>query len=131
MIMSIHLGLKPFKRNDRDSYAMLADLFLPFSNSLPWLILYSLRQKTMTLSAISSSLGMTQKAVLPELISLQKKDIVISFTEFQKTYYRLSDKRIFQAFDVICKISKKDLRRRGQKDPPANLSGFPRCFVRR
>ena len=86
---------------------MLADLFLPFSNSLPWLILYSLRQKAMTLSAISSSLGMSQKAVLPELISLQKKDIVISYVRSQKTYYRLSDKRIFQAFDVICNISKK------------------------
>ena len=117
MIMSIHFGLKPFKRNDRDSYAMLADLFLPFSNSLPWLILYSLRQKAMTLPAISSSLGMTRKAVLPELISLQKKDIVISFTEFQKTYYRLSDKRILQAFDVICKISKKRFAQAGTKRP--------------
>ena len=115
--MSIHFGLKPFKGNDKDDYSLLADLFLPFSSSIPWLILYSLRQNAMTLPAISNSMGMTQKAVLRELMALKKNNIVISCTRSQKTYYRLSDKRIFQAFDVICKISKKRVAQAGTKRP--------------
>jgi hypothetical protein len=115
--MSIYFELKPFKSNDKDSYSLLADLFLPFSNTIPWLILCSLRQKAMTLAAISNSLEMTQKSVLPELMALQMKDIVTSHTRFQKTYYRLSDKRIFHALDVICKISKKRVAKAGAKRP--------------
>jgi predicted transcriptional regulator len=103
--------------NNDNSYPLIADLFLLFSRSTPWLILYSLRRKGMTLSEISKSLGMAQKAVLPELMALQRKDIVISYTRFQKTYYRLSDKRIFQALDVICKISKKRVAKAGTKRP--------------
>ena len=86
--------------NDK-SYPLLADLFLLFSNSAPWLILYSLRQKAMTLSEISKSLGMTQKAVLPELMALQKKDILYSYIRSHKTFYRLTDVRILKAFDLI------------------------------
>ena len=108
---------------------MLADLFLLFSNSTPWLILYSLRRKGMTLSEISKSLGMTQKAVIPEFMALQRKDILVSFNRSHKTYYRLADARILQALDQIRQISQKKLRKRHQIDAQANPSRFPRSLA--
>jgi predicted transcriptional regulator len=94
--------------NDNNNcYPMIADLFQLFSRSASWMILYSLRRKVMTLSEISKSLGMTQKAVLPELMALQRKDILVSFNRSQETYYRLADARILQAFDLIHKNSQR------------------------
>jgi DNA-binding transcriptional ArsR family regulator len=103
--------------NNNNSYPLIADLFLLFSRSTPWLILYSLRRKGMTLSEISKSLGMTQTAVLPELMALQRKDILVSFNRSQKIFYRLADDRILQAFDLIHKISQRKVKQAEAKRP--------------
>jgi hypothetical protein len=42
---------------------------------------------------------MTQKAVLTELVALQKKDIAISYGRSKKTYYRLAETTILRVFD--------------------------------
>jgi predicted transcriptional regulator len=111
--------------NNNNSYPLVADLFLLFSRSTPWLILYSLRRKEMTLSEISKSLGTTQKAVLPELRALQRKDILGSFNRSRKTYYRLADARILQAFDLIHKISRRKVKQAEAKSPAPKPPGFP------
>lgn len=103
--------------NNDNSYPLIADLFQLFSRSIPWLILYSLRHKGMTFSEISKSLRMTQKAVLPELLALQRKDILVSFNRSQKTYYRLADALILQAFDLIHKICQRKVKHAETKSP--------------
>jgi predicted transcriptional regulator len=115
--------------NDK-SYPMIADLFLLFSRPTPCLILYSLRRKGMILSEISKSLGMTQKAVLPELMALQRKDILVSFNRSQETYYCLADARILQAFDLIHKISQRKVKQAETQSPEPKTSRISRrCRV--
>jgi predicted transcriptional regulator len=107
----MHFGSKPIKSNYMKSYSGLADLFRLFSKSVIWPILHSLRNKGMTLSEISKKLRMTQKAVLPELMALQSKDILISFSKSQQTYYRLADDRILQALDLMHKIFRRKVKK--------------------
>ena len=109
--------------NNENSDPLVADLFLLFSRSTPWLILYSLRRKEMTLSEISKSLAVTQKAVLPELMALQRKNILVSFHRSQETYYRLTDARILNAFDLIHKISQRRVKQAETESP--KTSEFP------
>jgi predicted transcriptional regulator len=106
----MHFGSEPFKSNHIKPYSGLADFFLLFSNSITWPILHSLRKKGMTLSEISKNLKMTQKAVLPELMALQSKDILISFNKSHQTYYRLADDRILQALDLIHKFCQRKVK---------------------
>ena len=103
--MPIRFEQKTLKHDYDKFHSIMADLFLLFSRSTPLMILYSLRRKSMTLSEISESLRMAQKAVLPELLALQRKDILVSFSKSQKTFYRLADARILRAFDRIHDIS--------------------------
>jgi predicted transcriptional regulator len=111
--------------NNENSDPLVADLFLLFSRSTPWLILYSLRRKGMTLSEISRSLGVTQKAVLPELMALQRKNILLSFHRYKETYYRLADARILKAFDLIHKISQRRVKQSETESPQPKISEFP------
>jgi predicted transcriptional regulator len=107
----MHFGSEPLKSNHLKSYSGLADLFLLFSKSVICPILHSLRNKGMTLSEISKKLKMTQKAVLPELTALQSKDILISFSRSQRTYYRLADDRILQALDLMLEICQRKAKK--------------------
>ena len=88
---------------------MLADFFLLFSKSTSWRILYSFRNKERTLAQIKKDSRIPQKEILSELMALLKKDILISYTRSQKTYYRLADERIFRAFDLIYEFSRKNV----------------------
>jgi predicted transcriptional regulator len=108
----------PYKAN-----SMITDLFLLFSRSTPMRILYSLRLKAMTLSEISKSLKMTQKAVLPEIIKMLNKDVLVSFSKSQKTYYRLSDNRILQVLDLIHKVSQKKVKQADTRSLGSTTSG--------
>jgi hypothetical protein len=113
--------------NDPDkSHTMIADLFFLFSRSTPLLILYSLRRTARTLPEISKSLKMTQKAVLPELMELRIKDVLVSFSKSQKTYYRLADNRILQALDLILKVSQKKVKQADTRSPGSTVSGISR-----
>jgi DNA-binding transcriptional ArsR family regulator len=105
------------------SYPTIAELFLLFSRSTPLRILYSLPHKGMTLSDISKSLKMPQKAILPELMELKNKEVLVSFCKLQKTYYRLADKRILQALDLVRQVSQKQA---GQADAggPGNTGSW-------
>lgn len=107
MKMDIRLKPESSKCNDKNSYSALADLFLTFSDSTSWLILYSLHEKGMTLSAISKSMGLTPKSVLPVLMALLKKNILNSYTKSQETYYRLADDHIYRALDLIHRLSQR------------------------
>jgi predicted transcriptional regulator len=117
---------KLLKNNNDKSGSMIADFFLLLSRSTPWLILHSLRRKGRTLSEISKSLRMTQKAALPELIALQDKDILISFSKSQKTFYRLADDRILQALDRIHKVSQRKVKQAETKSPARITSRISR-----
>jgi hypothetical protein len=88
---------------------MLADFFLLFSKSTSWRILYSFRNKERTLAQIKKDSRIPQKEILSELMALLKKDILISYTRSQKTYYCLADDRIFRAFDLIYEFSRKNV----------------------
>jgi hypothetical protein len=106
--MGICLRSKSLKNGDKALYPMLADLFLLFSRATSWRILFSLCNKARTLAQISKDSGISHKKILPELMTLLKKDILVSYTRSQKTYYRLADDRIFRAFGLIYKISRKN-----------------------
>jgi predicted transcriptional regulator len=105
-------------------YPVIADLFLLFSRSTPLWILYSLRRKAMTLSEISKSLNLTQKAVLPELIEMGGKDMLVSFSKSQKTYYRLADNSILQVLDLIHKVSQKKVSQMEARSSGSTTSGI-------
>jgi hypothetical protein len=108
--MPMHFRSEPLKSNHTETYSGLADFFLLISNSITWLILHSLRNKGMTLPEISKNLKMAQKTVLPVLTVLQSKDILISFSKSHRTYYRLADDRILQAFDLMHKICQRKVK---------------------
>jgi hypothetical protein len=124
--MTIRSEQKWIENDPYQSHPVIADLFLLFSRSTPRSILYSLRRKAMTLSEISKSLKLTQKAVLPELIEMQSKDVLFSFSKSQKTYYRLADIRILQVLDLIHKVSQKKARQADTRSPGSPTSRFPR-----
>jgi hypothetical protein len=107
--MGIRLRSRSFKNDDRNLYSRIADIFLLFSKSDSWRILYSFRNKARTLAQVAKDSRIPQKEILPELMALLKKDILVSYTRSQKTYYRLTDDRIFRAFDLIYKISRKNV----------------------
>jgi DNA-binding transcriptional ArsR family regulator len=110
------------KNDNNKTLFLIADLFRLFSRSTPLKILHSVRDKEMTLSEISKSLQMTQKAVLPELTVLQNKDILASLSRSQKTFYRLADERILRAMDLINNISLKRARQSKIKNPAHKAS---------
>jgi predicted transcriptional regulator len=120
--MPIRFEQKTPKHDYDKFHSIMADLFLVFSGSNPWLILYALRRKSMTLSEISESLRIAQKAVLPELLALERKGILVSFSKSQKTLYRLADARILRAFDRIHDISLKKAKQAETKNPAHKTS---------
>jgi predicted transcriptional regulator len=118
--MPMHFGSEPLKSNHKTPYSKLADFFLLFSNSITWQILYFLRKKRMTLSEISKKLKMTQKTVLPVLMVLQSKDILVCFSKYHRTYYRLADDLILKAFDLMYNICQRKVKKAEIKDPAIN-----------
>jgi predicted transcriptional regulator len=113
--MTLRSEQKLIENHPDKSHTMIADLFFLFSRSTPLRVLYLLRRKAMTLSEISKSLKLTQKAVLPELIALEIEDVLVSFSKSQRTYYRLSDNHILQVLDLVHKISQKKARQADTK----------------
>jgi predicted transcriptional regulator len=97
------------KRNKYRSEAAVTDVFLLFARSTPWMIIDLLRHKEKALSEISESLKIAKNKVFSELVALQKKDMLVSFNRSQETFYRLSDDRFLQAFDLIHKISQRKI----------------------
>jgi DNA-binding transcriptional regulator GbsR (MarR family) len=118
----MHFGSEPLRSSYKEIYSRLADFFLLLSNSITWQILYSFRKKGMTLSEISKNLKMTQKAVLPELRVLQNKDILVCFNKSHRTYYRLADDRILQAFDLLHGICQRKAKKAQTKSPARKTS---------
>jgi hypothetical protein len=101
---------RSLKSNSNRSGSAIADIFRVFTKPTPWMIINLLRHKEKTLSEISKSLKLAGNKVLPELVSLQKKGMLISFNRSQQTFYCLSDDRILQAFDLIHKIAQQKIR---------------------
>jgi hypothetical protein len=126
--MPIHFERRLARCDNDKSDSMIADLFQLLSRSNPWQILNSLRRKRLTLSEISKSLRMPQKTILPELMALQSKDILISFSKSQKTYYHLADARVLQALDLIHKISQRKVKQAGTKSPARKTFGISRRY---
>jgi hypothetical protein len=113
---------KSLQCNDSNPFFIIADLFLAFSRSASWLILFSLRRKARTAPELSKNLGMTQKKALSELDLLQRRRVLSSFTKSDKTYYRLADIRILRALELIHKISQKKLKQSKTKSPVKKAS---------
>ncbi len=95
------------KSNNNRSDTAVADIFLLFAGSTPWMIIDLLRHKEKALSEISKSLKIAKKKVLSELVALQKKGMLVSFNRSRESFYCLSDDRIFMAFDLIHTISQR------------------------
>ena len=116
MVMPMPFERRSLKSNNNRSDAAIADIFLLFARSTPWMIIDLLRHKEKTLSDISKSLKITKNKVLSELVALQKKDMLVSFNRSQETFYCLSDDRILQAFDLIHEISQRKIRQAKTKN---------------
>jgi hypothetical protein len=113
----MHSRFEPLKRDHKKPYCELAEYFLLFSKSMTWPILHALCKKGMTLSEISKNLKMAQKAVLSELVVLQSKNILISFSKSHRIYYRLADDRIIKAMDLMHKICQRKVAQAGSNGP--------------
>jgi hypothetical protein len=101
---------KKFQSGHDNVSSLMADIFLLFSRSAPFMIVSLLRRKRMTLKEISKSLGITQKAALQALTILQAKGVLLFSSKAGNTSYRLADKGILSSLDLITKISKRKAR---------------------
>ena len=116
MAMTMPFERRLLKSKNNRSDAAIADIFLLFTRSTPWMIIDLVRHKEKTLPEISKSLKIAKNKVLSELVALQKKDMLVSFNRSQETFYCLSDDRILQAFDLIHEISQRKIRQAKTKN---------------
>jgi hypothetical protein len=116
---SMPIKRRLLRSNNNRSDAAIANIFLLFARSTPWMIIDLIRHKEKTLSEISKSLKIAKKKVLSELVALQKKDMLVSFNRSQETFYCLSDDQFLQAFDLIHKISQRKIRQAKTKNSEA------------
>jgi len=89
---------------DWDIYEAHAEFCKTFSHPVRLAILDSFRQGEKTVSRLSSELGVRQSTVSQQLSILRRLGIVRPRRSGRMVYYRLTDPRILEAYDLVNKV---------------------------
>jgi ArsR family transcriptional regulator len=78
------------------------------------LILYALAERPRNVSEIADELGMSQPAASRHLNILRERGMLAAQREGQSVMYKLSDRRVIQALDLLRAILADNLKSRGE-----------------
>ncbi|MBI2575726.1 winged helix-turn-helix transcriptional regulator [Candidatus Woesearchaeota archaeon] len=92
-------------------YAAHAELCKVFSNSTRLEILNLLRDKEMSVTRLIKKAGLSQANISQHLSIMKSKGIVESNREGKNVYYRIANRKICKAFDIIRDVLAERLKR--------------------
>ncbi len=98
----------------KELYNLHAEMCKVFSNPTRLEILNLLRDKEMSVTALVERTGLSQANVSQHLSIMRSKGIATPRREGKYLYYRLTDQRIVEAFDIIRHILAEGLKARGK-----------------
>ena len=98
--------LRVYMRSKRawDVYQAHAEFCKTFSHPVRLAILDSFRDGEKTVSRLVIETGATQSMVSQQLSLLRRLGIVRTRKEGRNIYYRLSDKRVLKAYDLVDEV---------------------------
>ncbi|PIN81892.1 transcriptional regulator [Candidatus Woesearchaeota archaeon CG10_big_fil_rev_8_21_14_0_10_30_7] len=99
---------------DKQIYELHASMCKIFSNPLRLEILNILRNKEMTVSKIVQLTKVHQASISQNLSLMKTKGILSSRKEGKNTYYKLSNQKIIQAFDIIRDVLYEQLKKKNK-----------------
>jgi ArsR family transcriptional regulator, virulence genes transcriptional regulator len=95
----------------RELYRMHAEMCKTFSNSVRLEILNLLRNGEWSVSDLVKKTGFSQANISQHLSIMKNKDVVLSKRKGQRIYYKLANRRIIRAFDIIREVLKDRLKK--------------------
>jgi DNA-binding transcriptional ArsR family regulator len=90
--------------NKREFFRLHSELCKALSHPKRQEILVTLREEELTVSELVEKSRIPQPNLSQHLALLKSRGVVLVRRKGHKSYYRLSDKRILQAYDLISEI---------------------------
>lgn len=94
-------------RRDWEIYQAHAEFCKTFSHPVRLAILDSFRDGEKTVTRLEQETGATQSTVSQQLSLLRKLGIVRPRKEGRRVYYRLTDRRVLRAYDLVDAVVKE------------------------
>jgi ArsR family transcriptional regulator len=98
----------------KELYKLHAEMCKVFSNPIRLEILNSLRDKEMSVTELVEKTKLSQANISQHLAIMKYKGIVISNRRGKNIYYKLTNPKIIQAFDIIKDVLIEKLKKDGK-----------------
>ena len=96
--------------SNQEFYCMHSDMCKTLANPKRQQIIGTLRDKEMTVSELTELTGMSQPNISQHLSILRNKGVVRVRRQGRLAFYRLSNLKILEAFDLITEVMQESLR---------------------
>ena len=94
-------------------YERHAEMCKVFSNATRLRILNVLREKELSVAAIAAKLRVAMGTVSPHLLMMKQRRVLVSRKQGNQVFYRLSNPKMLQAFDLIREILFEQIEQEG------------------
>jgi len=98
----------------KDLFCIHAEMCKVFSNSTRLEILNLLRDKEMSVTGLIEKTKLSQANISQHLSIMKSKGIVISNRKGKHVYYKLTNPKIINAFDIIREVLSEKLKKDGK-----------------
>src|SRR3990167_6868091 len=98
----------------KELYKIHAEMCKVFSNSTRLEILNLLRDKELSVTELIEKTNLSQANISQHLSIMKSKGIVTSSRNGKNIYYRLENKKIIDAFDIIREVLVEKLKKDGR-----------------
>jgi len=95
-------------------FELHADVCKIFSHAKRLEILHTLRDKEMTAGELIEKIGLSKANLSQHMSVLKSKGVILSRREGVSIYYRISNSKILQAFDLIREVLLEQLQEKGR-----------------
>ena len=95
-------------------YELHAEICKIFSNARRLMLLDALKDKELTVTALSELTGISQANISQHLALMRQWDVLEARKEGQHVYYQIADPRLIQVFNLMRKILLTRLEKGGQ-----------------
>jgi len=98
----------------KNFFNLHADICKTLSNPSRQAIMYTIREKEMTVTELVKTTGMSQANLSQHLAILRSKGVVTTRREKNNIYYSISNPKIIKAYDLISEVLQESLQSKNQ-----------------
>ncbi len=97
---------------DRDFFCMHSDLCKTLANDKRQMILGALRDGELSVGEMAQSTGIPQANLSQHLATMRARGVVLTRRDGHRVYYRISNPKLIQAFDLITEVMRESMDER-------------------